>query len=277
MLDVSVESTALARGGDVHGEVRVRPGGSAANAAVWAAAEGGSVRLHGRVGADLAGRLVSESLAHRGVDAALAVDPETPTGTMLIVREAGDRSMVADRGANALLSPDDIPEPLEARAVLVSGYILLHHGSEAAALAALERARAGFVALDAASWPLVARYGVGRFFEVTSGVTVLFANDREAETLTGATGEKAAAMLAERYPMACVKLGARGAILAEGGRLHHEPAVAVDEADPTGAGDAFDGAFLVALARGASPTEAIGAACLAGARAAALPDPWPGP
>lgn len=275
MLDVSVESSALARGGDVHGEVRVHPGGSAANAAVWAAAEGASVRLHGRIGDDLAGRLVAESLALRGVDAALAVDPATPTGTMLVVREAGERSMVADRGANALLSPDDLPETLEAAAILLSGYILLYHGSEAAALAALERARAEFVAVDAASWPLLARYGVGRFFEVTAGATVLFANEREAETLTGTTGEEAAAMLAERYPMACVKLGAQGALLAQGDLAHHEPASPTEEADPTGAGDAFDGAFLAALARGIAPVEALRMACLAGARSAALPDPWP--
>jgi sugar/nucleoside kinase (ribokinase family) len=34
MVDVSVDSAALRQGGDVHGEVLVRPGASAANAAV---------------------------------------------------------------------------------------------------------------------------------------------------------------------------------------------------------------------------------------------------
>jgi sugar/nucleoside kinase (ribokinase family) len=49
----------------------------------------------------------------------------------------------------------------------------------------------------------------------------------------------------------------------------------VVEADPTGAGDAFDGVFLAALATGASPGEALRAACAAGARVAAGPDLWP--
>ncbi|MBA3728956.1 MAG: hypothetical protein H0W94_07145 [Actinobacteria bacterium] len=47
MLDVSVAADRLVTGGDVHGDVRVSPGGSGANAAAWAAA-GARVRLfHG--------------------------------------------------------------------------------------------------------------------------------------------------------------------------------------------------------------------------------------
>ena len=43
MLDVHVASGALARGGDVHGRVAIRPGGTSANAAVWAAWAGASL------------------------------------------------------------------------------------------------------------------------------------------------------------------------------------------------------------------------------------------
>ena len=39
--------------------------------------------------------------------------------------------------------------------------------------------------------------------------------------------------------------------------------------------DAFDGAFLAALVRGAAPMEALQAGCAAGASAAASDDPWP--
>src|SRR6266511_5965576 len=82
MVDVSVEAPALAEGGDVHGRVWVRPGGSAANAAVWGAATRASVRLHGRVGADLSGRLLQESIAEHGVETVLAVDDQARTGSM---------------------------------------------------------------------------------------------------------------------------------------------------------------------------------------------------
>src|SRR5512139_3723242 len=101
MLDVTVSAGALARGGDVHGEVRVEPGGSAANVAVWAAEAGASVRLHGCVGDDDAGRILRASLARHGVEDALSVAAGARTGALLIVTEAGERSMVAHRGANS--------------------------------------------------------------------------------------------------------------------------------------------------------------------------------
>ncbi len=276
MVDVSVQTAALAEGGDVHGRVLVRPGGSAATAAVWAAAAGARVRLHGRVGNDLTGRLMRESIAEWGVETVLAVDPGASTGTMLVIHEAGERSMVADRGANARLSPDDLPAEIEAGAVLVSGYVVLDEGSLAAARAALERARAQYVAVDAASWSLLKDFGTQRFFEATDAATVLLANEREAEVLCGRRGEDAAEALAERYPVVCVKLGERGAAMSWQGLLIRYDAEPVKEVDPTGAGDAFDGVLLARLAAGASAGDALRAACGAGARVAGSPRLWPG-
>lgn len=275
MLDVAVEAPALRPGGDVHGRVRVRPGGSAANAAVWAVASGATARLHGRIGDDLSGRLVSEAVGQRGVEAVLAVDPGSATGSMLIVHEAGERSMVADRGANGRLAPGDLPEELAAEAVLVSGYVLLHEGSTAAAVAALERARARFVAVDAASWPLIEAFGPRRFFEVTEPANVLLANGPEARALTGRDGADAADALAQRYPVVCVKLGPKGAVLSWEGLLVRFEGEEVAEVDPTGAGDAFDGAFLAALVAGASPGDALRLACRAGAQVVATGERWP--
>src|SRR5215831_17958370 len=97
MVDVSVAAPALAG----RGEVRLRPAGAGANVAVWAAWAGATVRLHGAVGDDVAGRMVGEALAARGVDARLTVKAGARTGAMLVVHQAGERSMVADRGANA--------------------------------------------------------------------------------------------------------------------------------------------------------------------------------
>jgi sugar/nucleoside kinase (ribokinase family) len=274
MVDVSVEAGALARGGDVHGDVRLLPGGSGANAAVWAAAEGARVRFHGRVGNDVPGRILREALAERGVEAAISIDETAPTGAMLVVREAGERTMVAARGANAGLAPEHLPSVLDAEAILVSGYLLYHEGSEPAALAALRRA-SGTVSVDAASWPLIEAYGRDRFFDATRPATLLFANGREAHALTGRDPEGAARELARTFETVCVKVGPRGAFLASRTRLVHAPAPLVPEIDPTGAGDAFDGAFLSALTAGASPEASLRAGCLAGSMAAASRDLWP--
>jgi ribokinase len=275
MIDVHVDAGELAPGGDVHGRVRIHPGGTSANAAVWAAWDGAQARVHGGVGADLAGDLLAEALRERGVKAHLTPYAAAPTGTMLIVRQGGERSMVADRGANALFRPDRLPGSLVAGAVLVSGYLLLHEDTTEAAEAAIERAVAPFVAIEAASWPLVDAFGAERFFDLTSRATVLLANDREAQALVGSSGESAARALAERFALVCVKLGAEGVVAVADGALHRVPGEEVRALGSTGAGDAFDGVLLGALARGTELDEALRRACHGGALAAAGEQAWP--
>jgi sugar/nucleoside kinase (ribokinase family) len=272
MVDVSVEAGVLATGGDVHGEVHIRAGGGGANSAVWAACQGARVRLYGRVGDDLPGRFLAEAVASRGVDARVAVDPEARTGAMLVVREAGDRSMVADRGANARLLPDDLPARLEASAVLVSGYLFFDPGSEPAARAALERADSPLVAVDAASWPLLEAYGPQRFLEAVARANVLIVNEREAEVL----GQDGRVKLEDHFEMVCRKRGAEGATLASRGRVFSARPEPVDHpVDPTGAGDAFDGVLLAALASGTAEEGALQRACEAGRAVASSAETWP--
>ena len=275
LLDVVADAAALLEGGDVRGSVRVRPGGQGANVAAWAASEGLRVRLHASVGDDAAGRLVRDALEERGVEAALTVDPSAPTGTLLVLVREGERSMVADRGAAARLAPADLPETIEAAAVLVSGYLLFDPGSEEAGRAALERARAPHVAVEASTWPLLEAYGADQFLETTSAATVLLANEREAEVLTGAPGDEAAAKLAARYGIAVVKLGARGAALASADVVLRSPAKEVAAVDPTGAGDAFDAAFLATLVRRRSLGRALDHAITTGAWVVSRKEAWP--
>jgi sugar/nucleoside kinase (ribokinase family) len=275
MLDVRVDARELARGGDVHGRVGLQPGGTSANAAVWAAASGATSRVHGRVGADLVGRLLRTELEVRDVEAALVEDPDAPSGTMLVVFEAGDRSMVADRGANARLVPADLPPALEAGAVLVSGYLLLQEGTREAGREAIRRARAEWIGVEAASWPLVEAVGSEGFDELATGATVILANEREAQSLTSLEPVAAARALGERYRAACVKRGADGAVLVVEGQMYEAASDAVEERDPTGAGDAFDGVLLASLARGVEPREALQEACRAGASVAASASVWP--
>jgi len=275
MVDVLADARELARGGDVHGRVRIQPGGTSANAAVWAVWDGAQARVHGGIGTDIAGRLLREALSDRGVKMKLTPYPDAPTGAMLVMGEPGERSMVADRGANARFRPEALPGMLVCGAVLVSGYLLLHEDTFDTAMAALERAVTPLVAVEAASWPLIESFGVDRFFSSTDRATVILANDREAEVLTGLTGEKAARALSTHFPLACVKQGADGATMVADGEVHHADGESIDEIDPTGAGDAFDGVLLAALARGLSVDDALRRACHAGALAAGTRGSWP--
>lgn len=275
MIDVSVEAGALARGGDVHGRVRLRAGGSAANAAVWARASGARARVIGKVGDDAAGRLIRDSLEEQGVEALLAVDATAPTGTMLVVHASDERSMVADRGANAGLRPSHLPNEIRAGAVLVSGYMLMHEDTHAAAAAALAIARAPFLAVDAASWPLLEAVGADRFLAWTRTANVLLLNEGEAEALSGEPAEDAAEALSRSFPVVCVKLGEHGAVMSWEGLLIRFSTDPVAGVDPTGAGDAFDGALLAGLVARRSPGEALRMACAAGARVAESAETWP--
>ncbi len=274
MLDVRADAGTIAPGGDVHGRVLVRPGGTSANAAVWAAWAGASVAVVGAVGDDVAGELAIRALRDHGVDASGVVRRAASTGVMLVLHEQGDRSMVADRGANAMLDPADIP-PLDAGAVLVSGYLLLQEPGTATAAAAIERARTSLLAVEAASWPLIEAFGVTRFLEATVRCDAVLANDREAAVLTGLGAEEAARALSERYRVVAVKRGAAGAVCCIDGVLREVPAEPIDEADPTGAGDAFDGVLLAGLARGDDPDAVLSRAAHAGALAASGVEAWP--
>jgi sugar/nucleoside kinase (ribokinase family) len=274
MLDVHVASGALARGGDVHGRVAIRPGGTSANAAVWGAWAGASAAVIAAVGDDLAGTLCVDAVADRGVDVGGVVRRASPTGVMVVMSEDGDRSMVADRGANARLEAADV-QGIEAAAVLVSGYLLLQEPGHDTAIAAIGSARTPLLAVEAASWPLVEVFGVERFFEETGSCDVVLANEREARVLTDADGDAAARALGERYRFAAVKRAANGATLIADGRLVAADGEAVEEVEATGAGDAFDGVLLSSLALGRAPEEAIARACHAGALVAASPATWP--
>jgi ribokinase len=275
MLDVRAEAGALALGGDVHGRVLVQPGGTSANAAVWAAWSGATVEVLGAVGTDTAGDLLVRSLRTHGVGTERLRPVDAPTGTMLVLHESGERSMVADRGANALLTPDDLPDAIEAAAVLVSGYLLLQPPTTSAAVAALDRSRAGLVAVEAASWPLVERFGVEAFLRMSERADAVFANEPEARTLTGYDPVEACRELGERYRVAAVKRGAEGACLSIDGRLIEAKGDAVAEVDPTGAGDAFDGVLLAGLGRGREPEAVLHDACHAGALVAGSRSAWP--
>jgi sugar/nucleoside kinase (ribokinase family) len=252
--DLMIDITVAGRG---HASrVALGAGGAAANAAVWAAACGAESTVVGRVGDDLAGRALRSALEERGVRADLSVDPGAPTGTFLVV----DGEIRADRGANATLSPETLPNRLEADAVLVSGY-----APREAAEAALDRARGDWVALAPAllDHPL------------PHGADTILLNEVEARRLTGLGPEEAARTLGGTFRLACVTRGAAGAVAALAGRLEASPAPAVQGARSAGAGDAFAAGLLVTLARGAELADALETACRLGATVAASAGHWP--
>lgn len=268
--DVATDVVAVLRGEPAPGSdrpasIRTRGGGAGANVAVHLAALGVPVTLAGCVGDDAAAALLRAELTAAGVRLALRTAPGTATGTVVsLVEPDGQRSMLADRGANLALEPADVPPLPPGGHLHLSGYALLDAGPRAAGLAALASAAAAgcTVSVDPASLGPLRGYGVDRWLEDTAAATVLLPNADEARLLTGYDDVVAAARsLAGRHEVVAVSLGADGALWASGEVLVHRPAHPTDVVDTTGAGDAFAAGLLAAwlTSRDAEPADALDA------------------
>jgi ribokinase len=270
----------LALGSDAPARIEFVFGGSAANVAAWASAGGPPASdppvLAGRIGADERGRVAEAELRATGVDTRLAVDPEQPTGTcVVLVGPDGERSMVPDPGANDRLADGDLPDELLVRGahLHLTGYSLVRDGSRPAARSAIARARERgmTVSVDPSSAALLSP----GFLDELAGVGVLLPNLEEAVALSGEEdAERAARVLARRVPEVVVTLGAGGALWTDGRSVcrvaaakmpshgsGQEGGAAGATLDTTGAGDAFAAGFLVARLSGAGPEAALQAGC----------------
>ncbi|GAA4567528.1 carbohydrate kinase family protein [Planotetraspora kaengkrachanensis] len=258
----------LARASDTPAVVTMHGGGSGANIASWLAVEGSEVAFIGRRGADITGRNRDMELMGYGVDARLVMDPERPTGTcVVLVTHKGERTMLSDPGANAALSPEDLPRDLFTGGshLHISGYTLINEGSRDAGLAALDFARrAGMsISVDCASSAPVERTGAEPFLEWTHGAKLLFANIDQAKVLTGRDEPEAAAkVLTAWFPQVVIKLKDEGSLWYTNNRAEpvRVPAESVERVvDGTGAGDAFTAGFLPQWLDGKPPAEALAA------------------
>jgi sugar/nucleoside kinase (ribokinase family) len=258
---VAVLSGAPAPGSDRPARIRSRGGGAGANVAVHLARLGVPVALAGCVGDDVAGAVLAAELTAAGVELHLRVDADAATGTIVsLVEPDGQRSMLADRGANLSLRPEDLPPAVSGGHLHVSGYTLLDPGSRDAGLAALAAAAAAgcSISVDPASTGPLAGYGIERWLADTSGATLLLPNADEARLLTGCTDPADAAReLAREHAVVAVSLGAEGALWASEDTVLHRPAHATTVVDTTGAGDAFAAGLLSSWLAGGEPVAAL--------------------
>jgi sugar/nucleoside kinase (ribokinase family) len=275
MVDVlAAMSGPLARGSDTPSAVTTAGGGSAANVAVWLAAQGVPTSYVGRVGDDALGRESVAALTDRGVTAWVSTEPDLTTGACIVLVEpGGERSMLPDAGANATLTAADLPQRAfrPGGHLHLSGYTLLNPGSRDAGLAALSMAAAAdmTVSVDPSSAAPLAELGAARFLSMTRGVDLLLANRDEAAVLAGTSDPHLAAQqLGDTYREVVVKLGADGAMWQQGFIGASAPAErGVEVVDTTGAGDAFAAGFLASWLLHPEPETALAAGCRLAARA----------
>jgi sugar/nucleoside kinase (ribokinase family) len=256
---------------DTPASIRNRAGGSAANAAAWMGSLGASVDFIGLVGAEDVARH-SALLTDSGVTPHLSGHEEEPTGAIIVIVSGERRTMLTEKGANAKLTPDAVPNRLLAGAAILhfTGYSVFSQADQVALRGLLQRASAlGVrVSVDPASAGFISDFGVEQFLDTIDGAHLFFPNLEEGRVLTGLDDPiEIAERLGERFEVVALTLNTAGVVVVERGMpTTMVAAVPVVVVDPTGAGDAFAAGFLAAWVSGAGAM----AAAAAGARAGAL-------
>jgi sugar/nucleoside kinase (ribokinase family) len=248
-------NTQLLRGGDTFGEVELAPGGSAANAAVWARRCGLPTAFVGKVGRDRFGALAEADLGDERVEAYLVRTDAHLTGTVAVwIDHDGQRSMVSGKGADHALLPQELPVALveSAHHVHLSAWSFFDDPPRSAVrrAAVLAKATGATLSFDPGSFQMIEAMGVPAFLAISAdlGFDVVFPNYDEGRALTGLEEPRAIAdALARQYPGALValKLDEHGALVRDrDGTCTAVPPQSNRLVDATGAGDAFAGAFL---------------------------------
>lgn len=262
---------------DTTARISRHEGGSAANTAAWMASQGAVVDFVGCVGVGDRERH-SAVLRDLGVTPHLSEHPSLSTGTIVIVVDGEQRTMLTDRGANAGLRADAVSDGMlaDAGVLHLTGYSLVDAFSADDLRGLIDRAHEHevLVTLDPGSAGFIADYGVAAFRAALAGVDVLLPTLAEGRLLAGQLGDEALVdSLLEIAPAVVLTDGTGAVVVARRGRPSVEvPVDAVEAVDPTGAGDAFTAGLLTALLGGADLVEAA----RAGVRVAKLAVTRPG-
>jgi len=223
-------------------------GGQVTTALCTAAAMGLRAKYIGTLGSDNNGFLMKAELEGRGLDLGhVVVRPgPNPFAVILVIQPTGERIVLWERPAGAGLKWDEIPgDVLENTRVLHVDDV-----DEEASIAAARKAREGGAHVTSDI-----ERATSRTWDLVESVTLpIFAEDTPRALTGEADIESALRAIRRRHSgLLCVTLGARGAIMLEGDRLHRAPGFPVRAVDTTGAGDVFRGALIYALLRGDDP------------------------
>lgn len=252
-------------------------GGAPANVAVGAARLGLSTAFVGVVGEDEFGHLLARKLSVEGIETRLRFSTQARTGLWFVALDQdGDRSFFAPTGADSadkLIDDSDIARVPQAR--------VFHCGSSAHVLPAagqvLRRAvrsakdRGMAVSFD----PNVRSHLWRDLGDLTTLCREIFPlcdlvklSEDELQPCLGLGDPQEALdrLEAAGVKLACVTLGARGALARRGKELAQVPAPRVDVVDTTGAGDGFVAGLLASDPFSAPLEPALRFACAVGSR-----------
>lgn len=268
-MDMSVTVATLPQPGEtvIADVVSQHPGGKGANQAVAAARLGADVRIIGRLGADDHGNRIRAALGAAGVDLRHVRSTDHATGQAFVTVDShGENVIVVASGANADINATAVEQEADALETASIAVTQLETPLEAVARFARLCTDAGVdLIVNAAPYRQMPD-------DLLRRCRYLILNRDEATSMSGLTVRDVAsagdaAVEASRLGADCVviTLGRHGCVALDGGQLIELDAYRVPVTDTTGAGDAFVGAFAVALSRGENLDDALRFAAAAGA------------
>jgi len=246
------------------------PGGKGANQAVAAARMGAATAMVGRVGDDVFGPQLIDTLTASGINVeGVAVAQDTTSGIAVInIDESAQNQIIQILGANDTCGDSEAVRVRQALAHASTLLLQLEVSVDLSLKVAKEAFEQGkTVILD----PGPVRPIPPEFFPYCSVITP---NETEAHALVGfpvvdrtSAAQAAEQLLAKGVGVAVVKLGAQGVYFATTDGDDFVTPFQVDAIDSVAAGDAFNGALAVSLAEGATLEQSVRMAAAAGALA----------
>lgn len=259
----------IAFGSDTQANIKMQGGGSATNAAVWAATQNLEVGLVARIGDDQTGKIILEELKRPNLNLNLVKTNGVASGSCAILIDAtGERTMFPDPGANVFLTSEDIPKDWfkQAEIIHISAYSLLRKNTKNAIGEIIKIAKENGLKTSvdvASSQPLIDNDGFDALQELASW-DFLFANKDEAEVLGDITKIKS---LCKNLVL---KQGSKETLWITDNSEIKEVPEKVEVKDLIGAGDAFAAGFLVSVINKETPQNTLKNANQLGAKAVSI-------
>lgn len=236
------------------------PGGKGSNQSVAAARAGAKVTFISRLGKDAFGDQALAMYAKEGIATRIPQDPAHSTGAAYIFLEegTGSNAIIVVPGAAGVISNSDVDA---AKDVITTSAVFMTQLETPVSVSTHAIAMAKAAGVLTIFNPAPAFKLDDSIWKLCDYVTP---NETEAEILTGIkvvnldSARKAAdVLLSKGVGTALITLGGQGALLHSKSESRHIPIFKAGKVlETTGAGDAFNGGFAAALARGDSPSDA---------------------